>query len=327
MFKHLLKMHAPPGSGSGESEDDYLNRLAKSILSKPKAPPPGQQSGSGETRRPPTQIPPARPATRSDAPANGGNDSRTESSAEESSGKNRRPMAPTHQASSHDWVRSVDFYDAAGRFIPGTILVFEDGSMGIYRSFNADKDYDIVYQLQKNGTAKPHGMPLYAYEVEPVGRVSQACIEQVVKTGEWERDMIVFHLLKYRDRVHIPVIDEDAPEENDTVNSSDNVSRISVSKLPPEQLAPDAPEVHDPPKEDKPALVRGRRVSINFGGNQAWEAIYWGKDELGHVVVHNTHDKWSLMHLDLDRFKDTMVFGSMATPEDIARMEKDFATP
>lgn len=45
------------------------------------------------------------------------------------------------------------------------------------------------------------------------------------------------------------------------------------------------------------------------------------------MVVHNTHDKWSLMHLDLDRFKDTMVFGSMASNEEISRMEKDFATP
>lgn len=332
----ILIMHMPPGSGSGESEDDYLNRLAKSILSKPKAPPPGRHGGSGspsgEHRRPPTQIPPARPSTRGgmgkpdlESEVLEGGESEVDTGRH--SPPQRPPMHPTQPASTHDWVRSVDFYDAAGRFIPGTILVFEDGSMGIYRSFNSDKDYDIVYQLQSTGMAKPHGMPLYAYEVEPVGRVSQACLEQLVKTGRWERDMIVFHLLKYRDRVHIPTIAEPTSSDETPVGSSDNVSRLSVQKLTPEQLAPDAPEVQEPPKEDKPALVRGRRISINFGGNQAWEAIYWGKDELGHVVVHNTHDKWSLMHLDLDRFKDTLVFGSMASSEDIARMERDFATP
>ena len=40
---------------------------------------------------------------------------------------------------------------------------------------------------------------------------------------------------------------------------------------------------------------------IRFGNN-VWDAIYWGKDDQGHVVAHQTNNQWALMHLDLDRF-------------------------
>lgn len=307
-------------SGSGDSEKDYLDRLAKSILSKPRATPPGRHaSGAGQKEgREPEET-------------RGGDDAQTQgvSPRTPTTGLHREEQSGGPAArGSHEWVRSVEFYDEAGRFIPGTILIFEDGSMGVYRAFNPDKDYDIVYQLQGDGTARPHGMPLYAYEVEPVGRISSSCLDQLVKSARWERDMIVFHLLKYKDRVHIPRIDQQGREGDEReVASSDNVSRWSVQKLAPEQLDPSAHHERETPgQEEKPALVRGRKFSISFGGQQRWDAIYWGKDELGHVVVHNTHDKWSLMHQDLNRFKETIVFGDMCSDEEIRRMEKDFAS-
>lgn len=310
------KLFAPEDGGS-DSEKEYLDRLAKSILSKPKAAPPGHTPGGARQWD--------HPATEETV---GGGASSADTSAQAPPARPQRAAPSTEPGSrpSHEWVRSVEFYDETGRFIPGTILIFEDGSMGVYRSFNPDKDYDIVYQLQGDGTARPHGMPLYAYDVEPIGRLSSSCLDQLVKSGRWERDMIVFHLLKYKDRVHIPRI-EVVRDDEQQVGSSDTVSRWSVQKLSPEQLEPGVfDQREESAQEEKPALVRGRKFSISFGGQQRWDAIYWGKDELGHVVVHNTHDKWSLMHLDLNRFKETMIFGDMCSDEEIRRMEKDFTT-
>src|SRR5690606_33304266 len=144
----------------------------------------------------------------------------------------------------------------------------------------------IVYILKANGKAVPQGMPLFTYEVEAAGRISQACLDSIVRTGQWERDMIVFHLLKYKDRKYVPEINEPISQNN----SGENFSTWAVKKLSDESLN----------TEEKPSLTRGRRFKISFGPNQQWEGVYWGKDELGHVVAHDTHDKWSVMHLDLN---------------------------
>ncbi len=217
-----------------------------------------------------------------------------------------------------EWIREVDFRDEEGNFIPGTILVLEDGTMVIYKESNTAKEYDIVYVLKESGRAVPQGMPLANYEVEPVGRLSAGCLDQLVSGGKWERDMIVFHLVKYKDRSHIPDITNiEGPIPG--TSSDATVSSWMIRK-------PDPVDLHAP-AEEKPALTRGRQMVIKFGPNQKWDAVYWGKDELGHVVAHNTHDKWSLMHLDLNRFKDSLTFGDIVAPGVLAKMEKDFSAP
>lgn len=277
--------------GADDAAEDYLSKLAQSVLKKeqrPLVPPIASQSPSPP--RPATPQAPAAPHREEKVPASG----------------------------SQEWIRKIDFYDEQGNFLPGTILVFEDGSMGVFKERNAVKDYDIVYQLAETGRAIPQGMPLYTYSVEPVGRLSQPVLEQIIANNKWERDMIVFHLVKYKDRVHIPVQKgqrevAEAPEPNETLSS------WTVPKLPGHE-----PRKTETPQE-KPALIRGRKLTIAFGPSQKWEAVYWGKDELGHVVAHNTHEKWSLMHLDLNRFTDSIVFGEIVGQDVIGKMEKDFS--
>jgi hypothetical protein len=165
-------------------------------------------------------------------------------------------------------------------------------------------------------------MPLYNYSVEPVGRLSAACLDAIVSGNRWERDMIVFHLLRYQDRVHIPALSNNGTDWQDAepIANSENLSQMSVQKLTPEMLRSD----YRPEEPEKPALTRGRELTIEFGPSQKWKAVYWGKDELGHVVAHNTHDEWSLMHLDLNRFKDNIAFGNIVPQDTIRAMEKDF---
>jgi hypothetical protein len=327
------RLEAPPAAGmGGNTEDDYLNKLAKSILSKPKAPPPDPRAAAAGGRPPTavtgTQIPPSPSSPPSPPPSR-----MVSPPPAPLSGITPLGAAPLNDATptgirahAGDWVRKVDFYDERGKFIPGTILVFEDGHMGVYKDFNPDKDYDIVYQLTETGRAIPHGMPLYNYEVEPVGRLSASCLEQLVASNTWDRDMIVFHLVKFKDRVHVPRITatEDAQRSS---GSGDTFSSWAARKLAANELEEPAiaPSTGSAPALAKSEpLVRGRRLTISFGPNQRWEAVYWGKDELGHVVAHHTHERWALMHLDLGRFRETMVFGDIVGPDVLAQMEKDF---
>ncbi|GEM_PF-2438248 len=73
-------------------------------------------------------------------------------------------------------------------------------------------------------------------------------------------------------------------------------------------------------------LVRGRRLRVSFGPGKSWEAIYWGRDLLGAILAHRTHAQWSLMHLDLDRFKDSLDYGEILNSDDIAAIQREILT-
>jgi hypothetical protein len=66
---------------------------------------------------------------------------------------------------------------------------------------------------------------------------------------------------------------------------------------------------------------RGQALRINVAG-RVWEAVYWAKDEMGHVVAHCTNRKWALMHLDLNRFADSMELGEIKAPEEIEEIQR-----
>ena len=312
------------GNGGGDDKDaqDYLSKLAKSILSKDKSKarpvPPG-----GNLSSPSVQLPPSG-STAPTAPREVLRDSRATPAT--MPGPVAPPPGPRRSDVSREWVRKVEFYDENGHFLPGTILVFEDGAMGVYKESNPAKDYDIVYQLMDTGRAVPQGIPLYNYEVEAVGRLSEMHLSQLVTGNRWDRDMIVFHLVKYKDIAYIPKhIDGTSQASGSGVHalptlegrSSAQVARPSESFLRTEGAVSVAQEV------EKPRETRGRRLTIDFGPNRRWDAVYWGKDELGHVVAHHTHEKWSLMHLDLNRFKDSVVWGEMVAEDQLQKMEKD----
>lgn len=298
-----------------QSADDYLSRLAKSILAKDTSRPSG-----GQPRPAPTPTAPPPPSGRPPEPSRL---SPLPPSARPgtSSSEIRRPETVATASGTREWVREVDYYDERGAFIPGTMIVLEDGTMGVFKETNAVKEYDIVYLLRENGRVNPQGIPLQNYEVTPVGRLTGPVFDQMIASGKWERDVIVFHLLKLKDRAHIPAHNPDAqsvPSQSSSGFSSETVSLAGFRRSSEDK----AGEV---PNDAKPPLTRGRKLTISFGGAQRWESVYWGKDELGHVVAHNTHDAWALMHLDLGRFKDTIQFGEIVGNDVLRKMESDFS--
>src|SRR5690606_2981493 len=126
--------------------DEYLSKLANSVLSKDKprrpaaAPPPPERPAS----------PPSRELPRPTASS----------------------TAVPRTSASGEWQRQVELRDENGQFLPGTILVFEDGSVGLYKEPNPAKEYDIVYMLRNSGRVSAQGIPVSTYDVEPIGRLS-----------------------------------------------------------------------------------------------------------------------------------------------------------
>lgn len=308
------------GEGGGDDKDaqDYLSKLAKSILSKDRSKsrpaPPGGNVSSPAVPLPPSGTTSSREVQR---------DPRPTPATMPGAG---HPPGPRRSEVSREWVRKVEFYDENGHFLPGTILVFEDGSMGVYKETNPVKEYDIVYQLMDTGRAVPQGIPLYNYEVEAVGRLSELHLSQLVGSNRWDRDMIVFHLVKYKDIAYIPkLIDGTSQASGSGVHALPSLEGRSSATVqrPGEALLRSEGAVSVAHEAEKPRETRGRRLTIDFGPNRSWDAVYWGKDELGHVVAHHTHEKWSLMHLDLNRFKDSIVWSDMVTDEKLQAMEKD----
>ncbi len=300
-----------------QSADEYLSRLAKSVLSKEKHPGGLQPQ---KTHTPPPDLPSARSRNRPKQETRRQTPPPTPEPREAPKARETpQPPAPAEprrpQRQHGEWVREVDFYDEGGNLIPGTILLFEDGTVGVFKESVPSKDYDIVYTLKETGRVTPQGIPLYNYDVDPIGRLTQGCFDQLVRTGRWERDMIIFHLLKYKDRVHVPRISEAEPRPS----SGDSITHVPMNMLNASEAAHSQKE-----SEDEPAFKRGRRLTIQFG-DQKWEAIYWGKDELGHVVAHHTHGKWALMHLDLARFKDSITLHDTVDNEKMQEIARDFA--
>ncbi|MCB2156393.1 hypothetical protein KQI84_16080 [bacterium] len=268
------------------AEDEYLSKLANSVLKKKEFPYKDRVKGSerrpvvpGETNRPG----PVPPAPSQPAPA------REETQSGSSVGRG---------------VLGTD-----GTFPVGTILYFEDGAIGFFKDHRHDKDYEIVYQMRPDGRIKPQGVPLHEYEVKAIGQLPPEFVLRLQRRMRWQRDEVVFHLDHFDYCQLVPYI-------VDTASDTQTGSSTTVPKMP-------APAAGAAQEEKK--LVRGRRVRINFG-NQEWHAVYWGQDELGPVVAHNTHQHWALMHLDLNRFRDSLVIGDAVDEETYAQIAEDIAS-
>jgi hypothetical protein len=56
-----------------------------------------------------------------------------------------------------------------------------------------------------------------------------------------------------------------------------------------------------------------------------WEAVYWTSDELGPILAHDTNREWSLIHMDLSRFKDAIEYGELLSEEELEEIEQSLA--
>lgn len=174
----------------------------------------------------------------------------------------------------------------------GTILHLEDGSLGVYKGPISGKEYHLVYHLRPDGKVEAEGIYLSAYRCEALGKVPYNVVQEMQRTMRWYRDSIVAHL------------------------SSEEQKRL-VPFLSPGRPKTEAIE----PLKKKETLERGRRMKIGFG-DRAWEAVYWGSDELGQIVAHDTHKNWTLMHLNLGRFGDSLEYGDLCTPDEIREINQ-----
>ncbi len=230
---------------------------------------------------------------------------------------------------------SVPAAETKGSFEEGAILAYEDGAVWVYKTPKRGKEYEIVYTLHPNGTVTAEGIALYAYKVKVIGRLSPAALEKLEKTMRWERDAIVFHLSAYEYCSLIPSPAAPAAGEVSRPPTASGASapsppaRTSPTPLPlrpATETPPSAAPPSAPATKEKERLVRGRRLQVSFGPGKSWEAVYWGRDVIGHVVAHHTHDTWALMHLDLDRFRDATEYGETLPQDQIARIQADLTS-
>jgi len=239
------------------------------------------------------------------------------------------PAAPSQPSAKND-SRSVG---------PGAIVRFDDSSIGVYKDAVSGRDYALFYFLQPDGQFVPEGVFLQSYQAKVIGQLPENYFSELRDKSIWDRDMILFHLNEYE---HVGFLDNLAEHEERKPKNATPAKNTVVTLAPasPEPQKVAAPASETQPQNPQPApapafveptptsndgLVKGRKFQIKFGGKQ-WEAVYWTSDEQGAIVAHSTHGNWSLMRLDLERFKDSLELGEIVDGDTMTAIAKSAAS-
>lgn len=231
---------------------------------------------------------------------------------------NARPAAPQAQRAK---LRPAGGGAQDGRFPKGTILCIDDEEIVVYRRPVAGKSYDMAYTLLADGSVKIDAVDLNTRQVVELGELSAEDLKRLQSEMRWSRDLVARNCRDREDMDRIPEPDVEAGtetsqepprsspamggrttvHENPEAQSDDSVvnnvfRNESASRVVDEEEAPPQPKLR---------IRRGQCVSIKMGA-RSWDSIYWGRDKKGSVVAHKTHGHWTLMHLDLNLYKDTM---------------------
>ncbi len=190
---------------------------------------------------------------------------------------------------------------------PGGIVKLDDGTVGIFEQEIPDKEYDIVLMVKPDGTLEPKGVSLYAYQWQQIGSVPDDLLAQMIRRMRWERDALIYHLDHYEYAKLIP---------------NQKASSQKPEQVPPLTTASRANSQVESARGH--TLQRGRVISIATG-DKTWDAVYWGSNNMGAIVAHNTHKTWSLMHLDLKRFKGSLEYGELIDSETIRKIEEELS--
>lgn len=206
-----------------------------------------------------------------------------------------------------------------GRFPIGTILCLDDEEMVVYRRAVADKSYDMVYSLLSDGSVKIEGVDIGSHQVDELGVMQSRDLRTLQSDMRWTRDLIAFNCSREEDsdRIPDPAVEPPKAKPAAQTRAPEPKSKPAPKKVrsagdPIEQLTESEGAgrvVEDEPESKEKGKVKIRRGSsftIKFG-DRMWNAIYWGMDGRGTVVAHKTHGHWTLMHLDLNRFKESLV--------------------
>lgn len=234
-------------------------------------------------------------------------------------GPGGRPVGRSHEAEAPR-ARTVAPQPPQGedRFSSGSILCVNDEELVIYRRPVAGKPLDMVYSLLADGAVKIDAVDLADARVEEIGQLPPGCLKTLQAEMRWTRKLLAPHCFVPEDAERIPDPDASAPAPNPYGAPSDNgAPKVGRTEVP--QAAFDkaiqqesAVRIEEEPQQatGKFKIRRGQKLQIKMGYNN-WEAVYWGRDAKGSVVAHSTHNHWALMHLDLARYKDSLV----VTPE------------
>lgn len=204
---------------------------------------------------------------------------------------------------------------------PGAIVHFDDDSIGVYKDAVSGKDYALFYFLAPDGQFEPEGVFLRNYKAKVIGNLPEAHFARLQEDGQWDRDLILYHLSSYdhvdflrrlkpheerKQRNATPAHNTGLAQAQQNQTPVPAASSVTPAQAPSQSKAPEPPPAAPAsPAPEQNGLLKGRRFRINFGG-KAWEAVYWINDDQGAIVAHSTHGNWSLMRLDLDRFKESL---------------------
>lgn len=186
----------------------------------------------------------------------------------------------------------------AGLYPPGTLVIWDDNRLAVYRESLPSKGYDVIYVVEPDGRLEPKGVCLHAYDHRRVGILSEGILHWMERTMRWERDALICHFDDPRDADAVAALKQPGKSDSQAAGSDQSVETFNGEPL-----------------------VRGRTFTITVGKHQ-WHGVYWGRDKMGTIVAHNTNRTWSLMHLDLKRFGSSIKFGDVLPEEQIRQIEQ-----
>jgi hypothetical protein len=215
----------------------------------------------------------------------------------------------------------------AGALPPdGAILHLATGQVIVIDRNVPDSGYQMVLLLNPDGSVSAEKMNLrLGCQFRQIGRLSADDVVNVHVAHKWHRTHIVFNLDRFEDARLIP--ETSAPETQELVEPELRDAEWPAPGSTPQEKIP-------LPRDEKRAeaarqgqtktgLKRGQRLTISFGPNRSWDAVYWGGDGTGTLVAHQTHGDWALTRLDLSRFaEENIVLGALMTDREIWELEE-----
>lgn len=212
-----------------------------------------------------------------------------------------------------------------GQIASGTLLALDDRELAVYRRPVTGKGLDMVYSLLGDGTALIEAVSLKDRRIESLGRLDDETWHEIQETMRWSREPLIAACADPADADRIPTpVAGSAPLKPKPAVGSGLMSNLAGAPKTRDGLISTArprPAPGDPSAREAVArapieterspgkLRRGQRITLKFGG-KTWNAVYWGRDTRGSVVAHDTLRRWTLMHLDLDQYKDSLIVQS-----------------
>ncbi|MBN1514985.1 serine/threonine protein kinase [Candidatus Sumerlaeota bacterium] len=238
-------------------------------------------------------------------------------------------------------------------YTEGAIVFWPPNNAGVFCRPDRINNGDQVMQLLPGGKMEMIHINLNDQRGLHIGQLPRGIFRRMRDAGEWSHGTVAYHLFSERDQDRIPAAETESHiTETFRKHATDfSIQRKVIARKQAEERRESGDSSFTPPPDDNgrsrhatpieksrtvkrssgagkkidksslPLLVRGMRFSISFN-DRSWNAVYWGEDLQGMVIAHEHAGKWSLMHMDLARFRDSLkTHGMMPSPE-LRELEK-----